>query len=273
MVAHAYGWPFPRGGAQAIATALARYLTSLGGTITTGCRVTSAAMLDDADIVMFDITPRQLIAIGGDRLPSAYGRRLAHYRYGAASFKLDWALSEPIPWRAAACARAATVHVCGTMADVVASENAPAKGEPAERPFIILAQPSLFDDTRAPAGQHTAWAYCHVPNGSTFDMTGRIESQIERFAPGFRDVVVARCVTTPADLERHNANYIGGDVVGGSNDLMQILGRPMLKRDPYAIPVPGWYLCSASTPPGGGVHGMSGFNAARSALHAFGLDR
>jgi phytoene dehydrogenase-like protein len=267
---HAVGWPFPRGGSQAIPNALAAHLASLGGKVVTGHRVTDPAELADATVVMFDITPRQLIAIAGDRLPAGYRDRLARYRYGPAAFKVDWALSGPIPWRAAACGRAATVHVGGTLDEIAASEHDAWSGQTAEWPFVLLTQPSLFDGSRAPPGQHTAWAYCHVPNGSAVDMTARIEAQVERFAPGFRDVVLERRVTTPAELERHNANYVGGDIVGGSNDLMQLLARPVVAADPYALPARGWYLCSASTPPGGGVHGMSGYRAARSALRSLG---
>ena len=268
MVGHAWGWPFPRGGSQAIADALVLHFTQLGGKIVTGHRVESAAELADASVVMFDVSPRQLIAIGGDRLPAGYREKLAAFRYGPAAFKVDWALNGPIPWRAAECARAATVHLGGTIDEIAASERAPAKGEHVERPFVLLAQPSLFDPSRAPAGKQTAWAYCHVPNGSAVDMTERIERQVERFAPGFRDLIAARRVATPAEIESHNANYVGGDVVGGANDLRQMFARPVLALDPYKIPVKGWYLCSASTPPGGGVHGMAGHHAARSALRA-----
>ncbi len=268
MLGHAWGWPLPRGGSQAIADALTRELTALGGRIETNHRVESAAGLSPADVVMFDITPRQLLQIGGDQLPSGYRRRLTGYRYGPAAFKMDWALRAPIPWKDPLCGRAATVHLGGKIAEIAASERAAWSGEPVERPFVLLAQPSLFDPSRAPPGEHTAWAYCHVPNGSTVDMRARIEAQIERFAPGFGDVVLHRHVAGPAELERHNANYIGGDIVGGANDLRQLLARPVLSLDPYAVPVRGWYLCSSSTPPGGGVHGMCGYNAARSALRA-----
>jgi phytoene dehydrogenase-like protein len=272
MVGHAWGWPFARGGTQAIATALAEHLGTLGGSIITGRRVESYRELSGADIVMFGVTPRQLVAIAGEKLPHRYRRRLMKYRYAPAAFKLDWALSAPIPWRARACATAAAIHLGGTLDEISESEHLVNAGRHPDRPFIILAQQSLFDATRAPPNHHTAWAYCHVPNGSTVDMRERIEAQVERFAPGFRDTILARNVTRPADFERHNANYVGGDVVGGSNDLMQLLARPVLARDPYAIPVQGWFLCSASTPPGGGVHGMSGYHAARSALRSIGRD-
>jgi phytoene dehydrogenase-like protein len=268
MAGHAWGWPLPSGGSQSLANALVATLTSLGGRVETSHRVSNARELDGADVVMFDVSPRVLVDIAGETLPADYRSRLLRYRHGPAAFKLDWALSAPIPWRAAECKRGGTVHVCGTLDDVARSERDVADGRHAEKPFVLLAQQSLFDDTRAPAGQHTAWAYCHVPNGSTFDMTSRVEAQIERFAPGFRDVIVERHVTTPSQFEQRNANYIGGDVVGGANDFMQTLARPVLAWDPYRIPVDGrgWYICSASTPPGGGVHGMGGYNAARSAI-------
>jgi phytoene dehydrogenase-like protein len=220
---------------------------------------------------MFDVIPRTLASIGGERLPSRYRRRLLRFRHGAAAFKMDWALSQPIPWRAQECLRAATVHIGATAAEITAAEQEVAEGKHPERPYIILTQPSLFDASRAPAGKHTAWAYCHVPNGSTFDMSARIESQLERFAPGFRDVVLARSVMNPAEIERRNANYAGGDIVGGANDLRQTLARPMISLHPYRVPVDGWNLCSASTPPGGGVHGMSGYHAARAALKSRGI--
>ena len=268
LLAHVVGWPVPRGGAGAIADALAGYVRSSGGEILAGRRVTFARELGDARAVFFSVTPRQLARIGQGRLPEGYRRRLLRYRYGPAAFKLDWALSAPIPWRAPECARAATVHLGGTLEEIAQGEAAVAQGGHPDRPFVLLVQPSLFDDTRAPAGRHTAWAYCHVPNGSTEDMTERIERQVERFAPGFRDLILARHVFTPATLEQHNENYIGGDIVGGANDLRQLLARPVLALDPYAIPVRGWYLCSASTPPGGGVHGMAGSHAAHAALRS-----
>ncbi|HEY2806787.1 MAG TPA: NAD(P)/FAD-dependent oxidoreductase [Gemmatimonadales bacterium] len=268
MMAHASGWPFPRGGTQRIADAMTGYLGSLGGRVLTGRRVASPSDVAGADAVLFDLTPRQLAAIGADRFPPAYRRRLEKYRYGAAAFKMDWALSGPIPWRARECARAGTVHVCGTLDEVSASEKAACGGRNSDRPFVLLAQPSLFDPSRAPAGKQTAWAYCHVPNGSAVDMTERIEAQVERFAPGFRDLILARHAMGPAEIEKHNANYVGGDIVGGSNDAAQLFARPVASFDPYRTPVKGWFICSASTPPGGGVHGMSGFHAARLALRS-----
>jgi phytoene dehydrogenase-like protein len=264
ILAHVVGWPFPKGGSRKIAEALASYLLSLGGEIVTGVPVTSLDDLPPARAILCDVTPRQLLAIAGGRLSPAYRRQLERYRYGMGVFKLDWALSGPIPWKAPVCARAATVHVGGTIEEIAVSERAPWNGLHAERPFVILAQQSLFDSTRAPAGKHTAWAYCHVPNGSTVDMTGRIESQIERFAPGFRDCILARSIMPPAALERHNANLVGGDLNGGAQDLQQLVLRPTWRL--YSTSARGLYICSASTPPGGGVHGMCGYHAASRAL-------
>jgi phytoene dehydrogenase-like protein len=261
---HAVGWPVPRGGSQSIAQALASYLRSLGGEIITEAAVESLDELPPARTVLCDLTPRQLLRIAGQRLPVAYRQKLERYRYGPAVFKLDLALDGPIPWKAAACARAGTVHVGGTLAEIALAEREPWAGKPADRPFVLLAQQSLFDPTRAPAGKHTVWAYCHVPNGSTFDMTQRIENQIERFAPGFRERILARSIMPPAELERRNANLIGGDISGGVQDLWQIFSRPTLRL--YSTPVEGLYICSSSTPPGGGVHGMCGYFAARAAL-------
>jgi phytoene dehydrogenase-like protein len=265
-LAHAYGWPIPRGGSQKIADALASYLRSLGGEIVTGHRVEALTQLPPARAVLFDVTPRQLLRIAGDRLPANYRRALGRYRYGPGVFKLDWALDGPIPWRAAACARAATVHIGGRLAEIAASERAPWRGQHAERPFVLLAQQSLFDSSRAPAGKHTAWAYCHVPHGSDYDMTDRIEAQIERFAPGFRERIVARSALGPAAMELHNANYIGGDINGGVQDFFQLFTRPVISLNPYATPTKGLYICSSSTPPGGGVHGLCGYFAAQAAL-------
>jgi len=263
---HVAGWPVARGGAQTLSDALASYLRSLGGEIQTGARVESLAELDGARAVLADVSPRELLRLGGDRLPPRYRRALERYRYGPGSFKLDLALDGPIPWTAPEVARAACVHVGGTLEEIAAAERAPWEGRPAERPFVLLAQQSLADPSRAPAGRHTVWAYCHVPNGSTFDMTERIEAQIERFAPGFRDRIRARAVTTPADFERRNPNLAGGDINAGAQDLPQLLFRPVPRLVPYTTPVSGLYLCSASTPPGGGVHGLCGFGAAKAAL-------
>jgi phytoene dehydrogenase-like protein len=266
LLGHAVGWPFPRGGAQRLADALAGYLASLGGQIRTGSPVTSLDQLPPARAVLLDLAPRQVLSIAGARLPSSYAHALGRYRHGPGVFKVDWALDSPIPWRAPECARAATLHLGGTLAEIAEAEAAVWRGEHPERPFVLLSQPSLFDPSRAPEGKHTAWAYCHVPNDSTVDMTERIEGQIERFAPGFRERVLARSVMGPTAMERHNANYIGGDISGGVSDLRQLFTRPVARLDPYATPARGIYICSSSTPPGGGVHGMCGYWAARSAL-------
>jgi phytoene dehydrogenase-like protein len=268
LLGHSVGWPFARGGSQWIADGLASYLRSLGGEIETGRRVGSLAELDRAAPILLDVTPRQFVALAGDRLQGLSRRRLERYRYGPGVFKLDWALDGPIPWRAAECAQAATVHLGATLEEIVRSERAPWRGEVAERPFVLLVQQTLFDPGRAPAGKHTAWAYCHVPNGSTVDMTEQIERQVERFAPGFRELVLARSAMGPAAMEAHNANYVGGDINGGASDLRQMLARPVARISPYKTPLPGIYLCSASTPPGGGVHGMCGFHAATAATAA-----
>jgi phytoene dehydrogenase-like protein len=269
LLGHVAGWPLPRGGSQRISDALASYLRSLGGEILTEAPVTSLADLPPASSVLFDVTPRQLLLIAGESLPSRYRHILARYRYGAAAFKVDWALSGPVPWSDPQAHRAATVHLGATLREILASEAQVASGRPPDRPFVLAAQQSLFDPSRAPAGKHTLWAYCHVPNGSPADMTARIEAQVERFAPGFRDLILARHVTTPADFEAHNPNYVGGDINGGMADLRQMVARPALSVVPYAVPGPSrprLYLCSASTPPGGGVHGMCGYYAARAAM-------
>jgi phytoene dehydrogenase-like protein len=267
MLGHAVGWPIPAGGSQRIADAMAAYLKSLGGEIITGQSIQSADQLPETRAIFFDLGPNQLLRIMRGRLHAGYKRRLERYRYGPGVFKVDWALDGPIPWKAAACARAGTVHLGGTLDDIAAGEAAVAEGRHPDRPFVLLAQPSLFDPSRAPAGKHTAWAYCHVPNGSTVNMLNRVERQVERFAPGFLGRVLARHVAPPAWLERHNANNVGGDITGGSNDAWQLLGRPRF-FSPYKVPTtrgPKAYICSASTPPGGGVHGMCGYNAARNA--------
>jgi len=263
---HRVGWPLPRGGSQAIADALAAFFTDLGGEIVTGHEVTSLAGLPPARAVLFDITPRQLLSIAGEKLPVAYRRQLAAYRHGPGVFKVDWALSEPIPWRAAACRRAGTVHVGATLAEIAQSERLVWRGGVAERPFTLVTQQSLFDDSRAPAGQHTGWAYCHVPNGSAADLTAAIEAQIERFAPGFRDCILARHTMTAQDYQRYNPNYIGGDINGGVQNWRQLFTRPAPRLNPYTTPLPNVYLCSSATPPGGGVHGMCGYFAAQTAV-------
>jgi phytoene dehydrogenase-like protein len=265
---HAVGWPVPRGGSQAIADAMASYLRSLGGEVRPGFEVRTLADLPEARALLFDVTPRQLDAICGDALPGRYARALRRYRYGAGAFKVDYALSEPVPWTADAARRAGTVHLGGTLPELAASEATVAAGGHPERPFVLAGQQSLVDPGRAPAGKHTLWAYCHVPNGSQVDMTAAIERQIERFAPGFRDVVLERAVRGPADLESENPNYVGGDINGGAADLRQVLARPAPRITPYATPNPRIFLCSSSTPPGGGVHGMCGYHAARTALRS-----
>jgi phytoene dehydrogenase-like protein len=266
MLGHACGWPLVRGGSGRLVEALCDRLRALGGTIVTGHRVDSLRELPPARVVLADLTPREFVRIAGRRLPASYRRRLARYRYGPGVFKLDWALDGPIPWRAPACARAATVHLGGTFDEVATAEAVVAGGGLPERPFVLLAQPTLFDPSRAPAGFHTAWAYCHVPNGADVDLTDAIERQVERFAPGFSARIRARHVMRPRDFETYNANYVGGDINGGLQDFGQLFTRPVVRAVPYATPVPGLYLCSAATPPGGGVHGMGGFWAARAAL-------
>jgi phytoene dehydrogenase-like protein len=265
---HAVGWPIPEGGAQKIADALAGHLRALGGKIVTGVRVESLDDLPAVRALVCDVTPRQLLKIAGARLPKNFRNTLERYRYGMGVFKMDWALDAPIPWRNEACALAGTVHLGGTLEEISLSERAAWEGKSRARPFVLLAQPSLFDPTRAPAGKHTAWAYCHVPHGSTEDMTEKIENQIERFAPGFRARVLSRKAHTPADMERHNANLIGGDINGGAATLGQFFLRPTARL--YSTPADGLYLCSASTPPGGGVHGMCGYFAARKVLRGRG---
>jgi len=262
--AHAVGWPIARGGSQAIANALGAYLAQLGGTIHTSARVDDVATLPANDVTLCDLTPRQLLRVAGHRLSASYRKRLANFRYGPGVFKVDYALERPIPWRAADCSRAATVHLGGTFEEISASETAMRQGRDCERPFVLLVQPTLFDGTRAPVGKHIAWAYCHVPNASQVDMRARIESQIERFAPGFLDCVLARRVFFPADLETMDANLVGGDIVGGGLDIKQFFFRPTWRH--YATSAHDLYLCSASTPPGGSVHGMCGYHAARMAL-------
>ena len=264
---HAVGWPLASGGSQKIADALASCLYALGGSIRTDQLIVSLDQLPPSRVVLFDVTPKQVMEITGPHLNEKHAKRLRAHRYGPGVFKVDWALSDPIPWKAGDCARAATVHIGGTFDEIAGSEDAVGKGELPDKPFVILAQQSLFDSTRAPAGKHTAWGYCHVPNGSTFDMTERIESQIERFAPGFRDCVLARNTMSPADLEEYNPNYLGGDIAGGVQNFGQIFVNPVLRRrGPYSTGLNGFYLCSSSTPPGGGVHGMCGYHAALAAL-------
>ena len=266
ILAHAVGWPLPRGGSQHISNALAAHLQSLGGVIRTGVEIRSIDELPAARAILCDVTPRQLVAIAGARLHKGYRRQLERYRYGVGVFKMDWALSSPIPWKNMNCLRAATIHLGGTFEQIKAAEETVDRGRHPDQPFVILTQPSLFDPTRTPTNKHTAWAYCHVPNGSTEDMTLQIESQIEAVAPGFRDCVLERHAMTTRELQNINPNYIGGDINGGVQDLAQMIARPVMSTSPYRTPVGGWYICSSSTPPGGGVHGMCGFHAARAAL-------
>jgi phytoene dehydrogenase-like protein len=262
--AHAVGWPIPRGGAQSITNALCSHLAALGGSVTTSTRVESLAALPNYEVTLCDVTPHQLVRMASRRLSTRYALRLAKYRYGPGAFKVDYALHGPIPWKAAECLRAATVHLGGSAGEIAASEAAMRHRRHSERPFVLVAQPSLFDSTRAPDGKQTAWAYCHVPNGSEFDMLETLEDQIERFAPGFRECVLARRVFSPSALEKMDANLIGGDISGGSMDIGQFLFRPTWRH--YATSAKDIYLCSSSTPPGGGVHGMCGYHAARLAL-------
>lgn len=262
LAAHAAGWPVAKGGSHTITNALARMLVDAGGKVETGQWVRCMDELPSARAVLFDTTPRALLAIAGDRLPDGYRRALERFRLGAGVFKVDWALDAPIPWTNALCTRTATVHLGGTIAEIAASEEAVRQGRGVQRPYAILAQPSIVDATRAPSGKHTAWAYCHVPNGAQVDMTAAIEAQIERFAPGFGERILARHTMSPAQLEQYNPNYIGGDINGGIQDWIQHFARPSLSASPYRTPAQGIYLCSSSTPPGGGVHGMCGLHAA-----------
>lgn len=265
LAGHVVGWPSPLRGAQAIADALAAHLRSLGGSIELGRRVTAASDLPPSRVVLLDLSPNHVVEIAGDRLTSRYRSKLLAYRYGPGVFKIDYALHEGIPWTAEACRRAGTVHIGGSYDEIAASERAAWNDEHASQPYLIVTQPGRFDATRAPAGRSTAWAYCHVPNGSTVDMSGAIEAQIERFAPNFRDCVLARSIHTTADMERYNPNYVGGDITGGAQSLWQTFARPVASLNPYATSDPDWFICSASTPPGGGVHGMCGFAAAQAA--------
>lgn len=266
IVAHAVGWPMARGGSIAITDALASYLRSLGGVIETGRRVERLSDLPPARAVLFDLNPGAVARIAGGALPQRYAEKLRRYRHGPAAFKVDWALAGPIPWTAPECRQAGTVHVGGTFEQIAAAEDAPWHGRAHPQPFVLVAQQSLFDPVRAPEGQHTGWAYCHVPNADQTDRVEAIESQIERFAPGFRKLILARSVMRPADFETYNANFVGGDVVGGAQDWKQLLARPVLRLRPHATPNPRIFLCSASTPPGGGVHGMCGYLAAKVVL-------
>ena len=262
---HAAGWPVAKGGSRTITDAMADYFGTLGGEIVTGCEIRSLDQLPAARIVLLDLTARQFLAMTGTKLPSRYRRKLEQYRYGPGVFKVDWALSEEIPWTAPGCADAVTVHVGGTAEEIARGESQVWQGIHPERPFVLVVQPTLVDGTRAPLGKHVGWAYCHVPNGSDFDMTKRIEAQIERFAPGFRELILARHTRNSRQYQLYNPNFIGGDINGGVQDLSQFLIRPTLLT-PYRTPIEGVYLCSSGTPPGGGVHGMCGYHAATLAL-------
>lgn len=263
---HLKGWPLPKGGSQSIADAMAAYFVSLGGKIETNTYITSLNQLPSAKAVLFDITPKQLLQIAGHSLSAVYQWQLKRYRYGMGVFKIDWALDAPIPFSADGCRRAGTLHLGNTIEEITDNERRTAHGEHVAKPFVLLAQPSVFDSTRAPAGKHTAWAYCHVPNGSKIDMTAAIENQVERFAPGFKDRILARNTMNTAQIEAYNPNYIGGDINGGIIDLGQLFTRPALRWSPYQTSTKNLYLCSSSTPPGGGVHGMCGYHAAKRAL-------
>ena len=265
---HVYGWPMPKGGSQKIADALASYFRSLGGEIVTKVNIKHLDQLPPARVILFDLTPRQLLQIVGNHFPAGYRAQLERYRYGPGVYKMDWILNHPIPWMPTECARAGTVHLGGTLEEIENSERDVWNGRHPEKPFVLLAQPTLFDQSRAPIGKQIAWGYCHVPNGSTFNMTERIEAQIERFAPGFGDCIIARHAKTAMDMENYNPNYVGGDINGGVQDIYQLFSRPAIRLVPYSTPVKGLYICSSSTPPGGGVHGMCGYHAAQAALKA-----
>jgi phytoene dehydrogenase-like protein len=263
---HHVGWPVARGGSQAVADALASLARSHGVEIECGRRVERIEELDDAGAVLFDLTPRQVLAIAGDRLPGRYVRALERYRYGPGVFKIDWALDGEIPWTAPECRRAGTVHLGGTFEELAESERAASQGRHAERPYVLFSQPTVCDPSRAPAGKHVGWAYCHVPSGSTRDMTGAIEAQVERFAPGFRERILERATKTAVEMEAYNANYVGGDINGGLMDARQLFTRPVVRPVPYTTPDPRLFICSSATPPGGGVHGMCGYWAAQAVL-------
>jgi phytoene dehydrogenase-like protein len=266
MLSHAVGWPLARRGSQAITQAMAGYLQSFGGEIVTDCLVQTLSDMPPARVVLFDTSPRQLLKIAAERLPGNYQSSLTRFRHGAGVFKIDYALDGPIPWKAAECLQAATVHVGGALPEIAESERLVAKGKLSQKPYVLVTQQSLFDDSRAPASKQTVWAYCHVPNGLTVDMSEIIDAQIERFAPGFRDRILARHSFNTAQMEQYNPNYIGGDIIGGIQDLRQLYFRPTIGLNPYKTPARGIYLCSASTPPGGAVHGMCGYHAAKLAL-------
>jgi len=266
LAGHAVGWPSPRGGSQEISNALAAYLRELGGSIEVNHRIENLRDLPKSRVILLDLSVWEFLRIAGQELPARYRTKLQSFRHAPGIFKIDYALSEPIPWTAEACCRAGTIHLGGGIDEIAATEREVARGKIPERPFVLVAQQSLFDETRAPRGQHTLWAYCHVPFNSDTDLSDQIELQIERFAPGFRDCILARHKMGAADLAKSNPNLTGGDISGGAANLTQLIARPILSPTPYRTPLPGVYLCSASTPPGGGVHGMCGYHAARVAL-------
>ncbi len=266
IAGHAIGWPMPRGGSQMITNAMISYLESMGGEVITGWKVERLEDLPEARAYLFDVAPVNLSRICGEALPRRFRRKLEKFRHGPAVFKLDWALSEPIPWKSEACRRAGTVHLGGTLAEIAAGEHDMWNGRHSEKPYVLVAQQSLFDETRAPEGKHTGWAYCHVPARSDRDMTEEIESQIERFAPGFRDTILATTKTSPGEFESKNANFVGGDITGGIMDIWQAFTRPTMRWNPYTTPNAKIFICSSSTPPGAGVHGMCGFHAAKASL-------
>jgi phytoene dehydrogenase-like protein len=264
IAAHGEGWPFPQGGSQSLSNALVAHFKSLGGVLRTETFVQSLSDIPKAKYIFFDLMPKQILKICGDELPSGYSKTLENFRLGPGVFKIDYALSAPIPWKSADCKRAGTIHLGQSLEEIADSERAPWNGNVCERPFILLTQPSLFDFTRAPAGKHTAWAYCHVPRGSTVDMRDKINSQIERFAPGFKDIILQEKISTPLDIEKNNPNYFGGDISGGIADFGQLFVRPRLGNNAYKIPQTNYFICSAATPPGAGVHGLCGYHASRS---------
>lgn len=266
MLAHAVGWPLARGGSQAVVNAMTSYLQDLGGEITTGWMVTTMDELPSARAYLLDLTPKSVLKITGDRLPSRYRRQLERFRYGPGVCKVDWALDGPIPWTSTDVAQAGTVHIGGTLEEIAAAEREVWRGDHPAKPYVLLAQQSLFDPSRAPDGKHTAWAYCHVPNGSKKDVSAQIEAQVERFAPGFGERILTRHVHSAEKMELYNPNYVGGDINGGVQDLRQLYTRPVPRLNPYSTPLKGVYICSSSTPPGGGVHGMCGYHAAQAAL-------
>jgi phytoene dehydrogenase-like protein len=271
-LAHRLGWPVVEGGSAAVVDALVAELSCLGGRVETSCLVKRLDDLPDARAVLLDVTPRQLVEMAGERMPSGYRRALGRYRYGPGVCKVDWALSGPVPWSAVGCRQAVTVHVGGTFEDIAGGEADVNAGRHPQRPYCLVTQPCIVDRTRAPAGNHTLWAYCHVPNGSNVDMTERMEAQIERFAPGFRDLIIGRATSTAVNEEEHNPSYVGGDINAGAATVRQMVFRPTVRWNPYRTALKGVYLCSAATPPGGGVHGMCGLGAARTALHDLGQD-